>query len=317
MPVYNGERFIRETLDSILAQTYGDYELIISDNGSTDATRTICESYASRDPRIRYHREEENRGAAWNYNRVAELASGEYFKWAAHDDLYDPEYLERCVQVLAEHPDVVLAYPDDIDIDDDGNRIDRKRQSHIPSADRAASSRPSERFRNLVRLDYDCEQVFGLIRRDLLIGSLLIGSYTDSDRTLLAELGLYGTFREIPEPLFLHRHHESSSCRANPIAEGWHQRASWFDPDLKGQVLYSQWHQLREYMKAVLRSPLGVGEKALCFFWLAVRYRTRVPDLIRELRVGFSRRRPGSGSIDPNSLTTRSKSREHTMEEVS
>jgi len=317
MPVYNGERFIEETVHSLLLQTYGDFELIISDNGSTDGTRSLCESFASQDPRIRYYREEENRGAAWNYNRVVELASGEYFKWAAHDDLCAPEYLERCVRVLDEHPGVVLAYPDDMDIDDEGKRIDRKRQSHVPSADRAASPRPSERFRNLVRLDYDCEQVFGLIRRDLLVRSLLIGSYTDSDRTLLAELGLYGTFREVPEPLFLHRHHDSSSCRANPIEEGWHQRASWFDPDLKGQVLYSQWRQLREYVKAVLRSPIGIVEKGRCFFWLGVRYRNRLPDLIREIRVGWSQKPRVPGSGNPKAVPTHSASRERTMEEVS
>ena len=131
MPVYNGERFLVETLESLLAQTYRDFEIVISDNGSTDGTRRICEAFARKDPRILYHREEENRGAAWNYNRVVALARGRYFKWAAHDDLCMPTYLERCVDALDSDPAVVLAYPDDQDIDEDGNPIDRKRRRMV------------------------------------------------------------------------------------------------------------------------------------------------------------------------------------------
>src|SRR5512140_1730619 len=168
MPVYNGERYLRGTLDSLLKQTYKDFELIISDNGSTDATQQICREYASRDPRIRYRREEVNRGAGWNYNRLVDLARGIYFKWAAHDDLCAPTYLERCVAVLDSDPSVVIAYPDDQDIDEEGNTINRKRGTRLPNAQRAQFSSPSQRFRYLVLLDYDCEQVFGLIRIEIL-----------------------------------------------------------------------------------------------------------------------------------------------------
>src|SRR3982751_485615 len=94
LPVYNGELHLALALDSILAQTYGDFEIVISDNGSTDGTESICRRYAAADPRIRYERNETNRGAAWNYNHVFELSRGEYFKWMAHDDLIEPNYLE-------------------------------------------------------------------------------------------------------------------------------------------------------------------------------------------------------------------------------
>jgi glycosyltransferase involved in cell wall biosynthesis len=83
LPVYNAGQYLEEALDSILAQTFEDFELIISDNGSTDNTEAICWSYARRDQRIRYFRNETNLGAAWNFNRVFELASGKYFKWTA------------------------------------------------------------------------------------------------------------------------------------------------------------------------------------------------------------------------------------------
>src|SRR5689334_17075101 len=89
--VYNGERFIEKALDSILSQTFRDFELIISDNASTDHTGDICQAYAKRDDRIRYYRNQKNMGAGWNVRRVCELATGKYFKWAAADDMLEPD----------------------------------------------------------------------------------------------------------------------------------------------------------------------------------------------------------------------------------
>jgi glycosyltransferase involved in cell wall biosynthesis len=304
MPIYNGERFMRETLDSLLAQTYTDFELIISDNGSTDSTQAICREYAARDKRISYYREEINRGAGWNYNRAVELAQGEYFKWAAHDDLCTPTYLARCVEALDRDPGIVLVYPDDQDIDEEGRPIDRKRHSHIPSGERASSPDLAQRFRRLVLLDYDCEQVFGLIRTDILRRTRLIQNYTDSDRTLLGELGLYGRFYEIPERLFLHRHHGGSSGRAHPIKGGWHLRAGWFDPRLQGRVLFPQWKQIQEYLIGLFHAPIGTVARIKCLFWLGVGYRKRIGSLAQEFVAGMiqkfrSRKQEGDQSRRP------------------
>lgn len=287
MPVFNGERFLEETLRSLLAQTFTDFVLIISDNGSTDRTQEICRSHGALDPRIRYHREEVNRGAAWNYNRVVELAEGEYFKWAAHDDLIAPDYLARCVEVLNRDPGVVLCHADDQDIDEAGAPIDRRRFSHIPSGERASSHDPADRFRKLIRLDHDCEYVFGVIRLSVLRKTALILGYTDSDRTLLGELALYGRFVEIPERLFLHRHHTGSSGRAFPISGGWHQRTAWFDPGKAGKTEFPQWRQVAEYLKAIHRSPLSPAEKSRCLMMLGAIYtRHRAMDLSGELYMG-------------------------------
>src|SRR5262245_57216615 len=87
LPVYNGAKYLAEAIDSLLEQTFSDFELIISDNGSTDATPAICEEYAAKDGRIRFLRQEINRGLAWNWNCVLEESRGAYFKWAACDDL--------------------------------------------------------------------------------------------------------------------------------------------------------------------------------------------------------------------------------------
>ena len=123
LPVYNGEKFLKETLDSILAQTFEDFELIISDNASTDRTEEICKEYAAKDRRIRYYRNKENLGAGWNNNRVFELCTGEYFKWNAHDDVCAPEFLERCIKVLVQDPTVVLCYPKVTVIDEQGKFV--------------------------------------------------------------------------------------------------------------------------------------------------------------------------------------------------
>jgi len=108
LPVYNGENYLEEAIDSILAQTYKDFELIISDNASTDRTPDICQAYANKDPRIRYYRNEKNIGAAVNFNRVFELSSSEYFKWAAHDDIIAPDYISECIEILDNDDSIVL-----------------------------------------------------------------------------------------------------------------------------------------------------------------------------------------------------------------
>src|SRR6266508_180906 len=89
MPVFNGQRFIRQALDSLLSMDYPNFELIISDNASTDGTAEICQDYAARDRRIRFYRNAKNEGAFGNFARVLALARGNYFMWAAHDDIWE------------------------------------------------------------------------------------------------------------------------------------------------------------------------------------------------------------------------------------
>src|SRR5262245_37674686 len=121
LPVYNGETYLRECLESLLAQDFEDFERIISDNGSTDGTEAICREFASRGPRIRYLRERENRGAAWNFNRLPALARGEYFRWSHHDDNCAPTYLRTCIEALDQAPpSLILALRGTAFIDDHG-----------------------------------------------------------------------------------------------------------------------------------------------------------------------------------------------------
>jgi len=110
MPVYNGERFIRQALDSLLAQDYENFELIISDNASTDGTQEICLEYRAQDGRIRYYRNENNLGALANFNRVLGLAQGPYFMWISHDDVWEPSYMSTLLRNLVSASDAVLAF---------------------------------------------------------------------------------------------------------------------------------------------------------------------------------------------------------------
>jgi len=110
MPVWNGEDFIKLALDSLLAQDFKDFEIIISDNASTDNTEEICEKYIKKDERIKYIRQCENIGLDRNFNFVLDKAKGEYFMWAAHDDLWEPTYISEMVKVLDNNKSVVLAF---------------------------------------------------------------------------------------------------------------------------------------------------------------------------------------------------------------
>lgn len=257
LPVYNGEKYLDEALDSILGQTFGDFELIISDNGSTDRTEEICRSRAATDPRIRYYRNETNLGAAPNFNRTFELATGEYFKWAAHDDLLAAEFLEKCVDALDRNPSAILCYSKVEKIDANGAVQAR----YDPTPD-TSSPQAHERFWSLIIRPWRCLQVFGLMRAETLRKTSRIGNYPSSDEVLLAELALYGRFHEIPEYLFQTRLHEQQSTKGH--LEPPRARVTWFDTSRAGQLSLPKWRYLGESLQAIQRAPLSLYQRAYC-----------------------------------------------------
>ena len=267
LPVYNGERHLATALDALLAQTFTDFELIISDNASTDATAAICAQYAARDRRIRSLCTAVNIGGAANFRRVFHLATGEYFMWATHDDLQAPTFVARCVEVLDHDPTVAVCYARTRIIDADG-AIVRDDDTHLP---RVGSPHPHERFGDLVRWDYNCYEVFGLIRASVLRQTPLIASFIASDRALRAELGLRGRFHEIPEYLFYSRDHGGRSTR---VLVQHHMRGAWFDPVLAGKRVLPHWRILVEYVRCIQRVPLSHSERLRCYWeltrWLRV-----------------------------------------------
>jgi glycosyltransferase involved in cell wall biosynthesis len=257
MPVYNGANYIGEALKSLLAQTYPHFELIISDNASTDQTQAICEEFAARDQRIRYYRNKQNLGAAANYNRLVELARGTYFKWAAHDDLCTPATLERCVAVLEQDESIVLCHAKTAIIDEHG----RPYLHYLVALD-TMSDKPHVRLRELICKEHWCYQVFGLFRLNVLKQSALIGSYSDSDRVLLAELGIRGRIYEIPEVMFLRREHPETSTRKYVTNQ---ERMVWFDPKLNGRLYSPLWLKFKGYLAAIQRTPLTFPERLRCY----------------------------------------------------
>jgi glycosyltransferase involved in cell wall biosynthesis len=259
MPVYNGEKYLDQAIASILSQTYADFELIISDNASTDRTREICRHYADHDSRIRYQCNPRNIGAAKNFNLVFKRASGSYFKWMAHDDAIAPEFLSKCLDVLEQNPDVVLCHTRVKIID----TLDHVFGDFDAAPPKVSSPSPQERFGALITQDTVCHEVFGLIRKDALKKTRLIDSYIASDRILRAELGLWGEFYEIPECLFFLRDHAERSIRAMPA----HQlRAAWFDPAHAGRKVFPHWRIFIEYLKCIQRVPLARNQRLTCYF---------------------------------------------------
>lgn len=252
IPVYNGERYIAQAIESLQAQTYRDFELVICDNASTDRTREICASYAARDARIRYYRNETNLGAAENHRRVFEFCSGEYFKWAAADDLCGPEFLARCLEVLDRQPSVVLAYPRSKLIDAQGEVL-----SEYEDRLHLTSSRPSERFSQLFQRLRLCNPMYGLIRAHLLRRTALMGNYIAGDIPMLAELSLYGQFWEVPEFLFYRRFHPQASTSIKSAV----QLSHFYDPRTDHRRSLIEWKHLRAHLRAVRRAPVGLVEK--------------------------------------------------------
>lgn len=109
MPVYNGEKSIRNSLDSLLSQSFKNFELIISDNASTDSTPIICTEYLKKDSRIKYIRRDKNFGGLNNFLLLLDQATTEYFMWAAIDDLWESTFLEKNIQILETRKDVVAS----------------------------------------------------------------------------------------------------------------------------------------------------------------------------------------------------------------
>ena len=275
LAVYNGEQYLEQTIDSTLAQTFKDFELIISDNASTDRTEEICKTYMAKDNRIRYYRNEKNIGGANNENRTFSLSSGEYFRWAADDDVCAPELIAKCVEILNQNPSVVLCYSMITEINDTGDFIRTISQS------KGGAIKPHERFQDLAQKDHNCEATYGLIRADILRRTRLQKNYTDSDRTLLCELSLYGQFFEIQEALFYKRYHSQN------MYVDMRARMTWFNPALKGKIVFPYWMQFFDYLGTIRRVPIPFLEKIRCYGfmirWFGKHARNLAGDIILAL----------------------------------
>jgi glycosyltransferase involved in cell wall biosynthesis len=306
LPVYNSEAYVGDAIDALLGQSYEDFELVISDNASTDSTGEICRRYAKRDSRVRYFRQLRNVGLSPNHNFVFRQSRGELFKWAAADDLYGRNLLRSCVDALDEHPDVVLAHTWQAAIDE---RARVTQALEYPLETHAASA--PQRFRSLlfgssglfedrakgtrgwIRLDNGgilraCDE-YGLIRADVLRQVAPLGSYHHADRIVVCELLLRGPFYIVPEWMYFRR--EIPGRSYNRFA-AIRDRCTILDPARANRYIHPSSRLFAEYMlgylMAVHNAPLSDSDRRECyrqiFSWMSDRISFKIaPKRLRDL----------------------------------
>jgi glycosyltransferase involved in cell wall biosynthesis len=264
LPVYNGEKYLAGSLDALLGQSYKDFELIISDNASTDGTAEICRRYMKQDSRIRYIYQTRNIGAAPNHNFVLGCARGELFKWAAADDIYGHDLLKCCVEALDEYPHVVLAHSWTALIDSSGKVTEA---IEYPLA--TASGRAPERFQSML-YGKAGDDLYGVMRVEVLRRTSLHDSYHHADRTITAEIALQGPFYQVPDWLYFRRDHPDRAERARPTVRA---RCTNMDPRRADRLrhptirLYAEY--VWGYVAAIRRAPLSPADRQECYHYLA------------------------------------------------
>jgi glycosyltransferase involved in cell wall biosynthesis len=295
VPVYNGQKYIRFTLDSLVSQTFSDLEIIVTDNCSTDSTPQIVEEYSARDPRVRYVCNETNIGPARNYKVSLDLARGEYFKWNPADDVCAPQFLERCVKVLDEDKSVVVAYPRTNVIDTDGKVTYPYIYEHDFDDEKA-----HVRLGRIVNVDHKihgAHELYGLMRTEQLRKTGGMRTHVRGDSVLLARLLLLGRFRRIEEYLFFNRDHSDRSSKylarkmvrkgsrlSRYIGCGPLPSAEWWDPRLKGRIVFPEWRVLREYIRAVQDTDtLTSSQKVACYRTLGFFTMRHLPKMGRDV----------------------------------
>ena len=260
VPVFNGQVYLRRALDSMLAQDYQDYEVIISDNASTDDTAEIAREYAARDSRFRYFRNESNLGAAPNFNRVFELSRGEFFKWLSCDDECHPEMLSRCLDVLSQAPpSVALVYPQCEIIDERSNSLGPLFE-HV----RSRSRLPHQRLARVLFKVHTVLSLLGVIRSTYLRRTRMRGSFIKDDRVLLAELALLGEIWEIPDVLWKIRFHDRNAHRLNRTVKDY---MIWMDAANAGQrfLMPPSVRLFQEYLRGIRAAKLSTTNKLACY----------------------------------------------------
>ncbi|HTX62452.1 MAG TPA: glycosyltransferase family A protein, partial [Acidimicrobiales bacterium] len=270
LPVYNGETYLADALDALLGQSFSDFELIISDNASTDGTAEICRHYGRLDSRIRYMVQSSNIGAVRNHHFLVQQSRSALFKWAAADDLYARELLERCLDALKERPDAVLAHSFTAAIDSE-DRVTQALAYPLATDSPNVAVRfhsmlfgPSDdnEYKNVIRAD----DQYGVVRADVLRRVLPQGSYYHSDRALMAALVLHGTFYQVPDWLYFRRDHRDRPQHACPTVRSW---CANLDPRRRDRIRHPTFRLLAEYplgyVEAIRRAPISPSERRECY----------------------------------------------------
>jgi Glycosyl transferase family 2 len=252
IPVYNGERYLSRTIESLLAQTLEDFELVIADNASNDATQSLCEEFSRRDPRVRYVRHQANIGAPRNWNCLVHRANGEYFKWASANDHVAPTMLARCVETMMLDTSIVLCYGHTLLIDE----TDRPIKVFEGDLD-VSMAQPSVRFSVVCSGLTLNNAMCGLIRTDTLRKTALDRLYPSGDMALMSELALHGKLRLLPEVL-LHRRQTPGTFTSmlTPI-----QIQRTYDPGARVPMKLLRGRRHVDNLRCIARAPISLDEK--------------------------------------------------------
>jgi len=259
LPVYNGEKYLARALQSLLQQDYGDFELIISNNASTDSTEAICQDFVARDKRVRYFRNETNIGATGNYNRVFQLSRTEFFKWASHDDECHPSFVRRCLEQYDDAPASTVLVFSKSEIIDELGQVKYISPDLISSSSRS----PVRRLSRVLFSSAYAHPLWGVIRSQALRQTRLMGCI-EADHVLLGELAMLGELVEIPEALYRMRRH--AKC-ATEIHRSARELLAWHDPSKANQRIFlPHWERVYiEYFRGIRHLPLSPLDRLFCY----------------------------------------------------
>lgn len=264
--VFNGEKYLAQALEALRAQTFADIEIVISDNGSTDATPHICRDAASHDSRIVYLRSEVNRGMAWNRRRALGAARGTYFMFADYDDIFAPEYVERCLEVLDSDPGASYVFAETVLIDPEGVPIGREL-----TRQRFEDPSPSVRFADIVSVRGG-PNFYGLTRRSLRNRLPRYPSVPLGERIVMAALSLHGPFRMLGGDLYFRRIHADQMTNSRRSRR---DEARILDPrrarGLRGSSLVGLVEYVLAFAAAPFHAPLSFAERLRCE-WQVLRW---------------------------------------------
>lgn len=258
MPAHNSERTIRMAIDGLLQQTFTDFELIISDNASTDGTWPIIDEYARRDGRIVAMRQERNLGANGNYSAVFAPARGLYFKWASSNDWCAPDLLEKCVAYLAAHPDTVLVAP--------RSRLFRDSPDAYSDYDKDVAFDHDDAVERFIQVTSRLalnNVVNGVFRTGTLRRTRLMEHYPEADIVLLARAALQGKIAVLNERLYYRR---MSADSATPLMDDDGQRRHLY-PRRSMRSLFPAWRLAAGWVRAVLASDLSAADRLRALDW--------------------------------------------------
>lgn len=280
LPVYNSERYVSQSIDSLLAQTFGDYKIVICDNASTDRTGEICQEYAKRDPRIEYHRNASNLGLPGNYNLSFSLCRSKYFRWATGDDYSSPDQLEDHVRVLESDPEIAVCYSQAAMVDEGGVQYETWTDDlHLMQDD------PVARFKIAVTKISRVHHHLGLMRSSCLRRTLGFAHHVCADQGLIAELSLLGKFYRIEKQQFFRRMHGASSSWQTFDEE--HQARFYHAAHVK-RIPFNRFRWHAYYAQVVHHSPLSNLQRLEAYAFLtrysAAEWRWLGSELTHELR---------------------------------